>query len=307
MPATRARTHDDTVEIPGELHDALGRPRRIVLTRGADGSIVLRGQRLRNRLGEPARKLLGRGSGSFVAELKRAGDPATFTTRTQLSDAEYGIANYDVSYTLLPIEGAPEADSRQAFWGGVEDYHEHRELERQDPVAHRVSEWLAGEVLAPLGSSFLELGCGAGRNLRALQHCAQEAQLHGVDISASAIRQAAEHVPGADVRVGSLYELEGFADDSVDVVYTSGVLMHVPHAEVGGVVREMHRIARNAVVHFELHGPSHGFDFHRYPRDYEALYAGLGLSPRSYDVYPPDDYRSTGLASFSHALLVTTP
>jgi SAM-dependent methyltransferase len=305
MPATRARTHGDTVEIPGELHDALGQPRRIVLTPAADSSIMLRGQRLRNRLGEPVRKLVGRDAGSFVAKLRRAGDPAAFTTRMPLSDAEYGIANYDVSYALLPIAAAPDADSREAFWGGVEDYHEHRELERQDPVAHRVSEWLAADVLAPLGSSFLELGCGAGRNLRALQRCAPDAYLHGVDISAGAIRRAAEHVPGADVRVGSLYELEGVADDSIDVVYTSGVLMHVPHAEVGGVVREMHRIARNAVVHFELHGPSHGFDFHRYPRDYEALYAGSGLSPhRSYDVYPPDDYRSTGLASFSHALLV---
>src|SRR4051812_9770832 len=134
MPATRARTHDDTVEIPGELHDALGRPRRIVLTRDADDSIALRGQRLRNRLGEPARKLVGRGSGSFVAKLKRDGDPATFTTRMPLSSAEYGIANYDVSYSLLPIEAAPEADSREAFWADVEDYHEHRKLERQDPV-----------------------------------------------------------------------------------------------------------------------------------------------------------------------------
>jgi hypothetical protein len=96
MPATRARTHGDTVEIPGELHDALGQPRRIVLTPAADSSIMLRGQRLRNRLGEPVRKLVGRDAGSFVAKLRRAGDPAAFTTRMPLSDAEYGIANYDV-------------------------------------------------------------------------------------------------------------------------------------------------------------------------------------------------------------------
>jgi hypothetical protein len=143
MASTRARTHDGTIEIPGELHDALGNPRRIVLTPGPEGSLVLRGQRLRNRVGEPARRLLGRGSGSFVAKLERGGDPAAFRTERPLGESEYGIANYDVSYSLLPIEAGPEADSRQAFWGSVEDYHEHRDLEVQDPVAHRVSKWLA--------------------------------------------------------------------------------------------------------------------------------------------------------------------
>ncbi len=304
MASTHARTHDSVIEIPGELHDALGRPRRIVLTPGSDGSLVLRGQRLRNRVGEPARRLLGRGSASLVATLERGGDPAAFRTRTTLGAHEYGIANYDVSYSLLPIEGSPAADSREAFWGSVEDYHEHRELEQQDPVAHRVSEWLAGEVLSPLGSSFFELGCGAGRNLSALRRRAPEAGLHGLDISGSAIRQAAQHLPDADLRVGSLYELESFADRSIDVVYTSGVLMHVPHDKVAGVVREIHRIAQVAIVHFELHGPSHGFDFHRYPRDYAALYRELGL-PCEYEVFPSDDYRSTGLASFSHALVVS--
>jgi SAM-dependent methyltransferase len=275
-----------------------------VLTASSDGSLVLRGQRFRNRLGEPARRLLGRGSRSLVARLERDGDATAFRTRTELGDREYGIANYDVSYSLLPIGTTAEADSRQEFWGGVEDYHEHREHERQDPIAHRVSEWLAGEVLATWGSSFLELACGAGRNLSALRRRLPEARLVGLDISRSAILQGSKHLPGADLRVQSLYELELFADASVEVVYTSGVLMHVPHDKVAGVVREMHRIARAAVVHFELHGPSHQFDFHRYPRDYAALYSELGL-PCEYEVFPSDDYRSTGLASFSHALVVS--
>ena len=304
MESTRARTHDSIIEIPSGLHDALGRPRRIVLTPSSDGILILRGQRLRNRLGEPARRLLGRGSNSLVAKLEHDGDPAAFRASTELGNGEYGIANYDVSYALLPIGASPEAASRQTFWSGVEDYHEHREHERQDPVAHRVSEWMADEVLAPLGRSFFELGCGAGRNLGALHRRLPEARLVGIDISRSAITQGTKHLPGADLRVQSLYELESFADASVEVVYTSGVLMHVPHDKVAGVVREMHRVARGAVVHFELHGPSHGFDFHRYPRDYAALYRELGL-PCEYEVFPSDDYRSTGLASFSHVLVVS--
>jgi len=119
MASTHARTHESIIEIPGELHDALGRPRRIVLTPSPDGSLVLRAQRLRNQVGEPARRLLGRGSSSLVARLVHHGDPAVFRARTKLGDGKYGIANYDVSYALLPIGTSPEANSRQMFWSGV--------------------------------------------------------------------------------------------------------------------------------------------------------------------------------------------
>jgi hypothetical protein len=81
--------------------------------------------------------------------------------------------------------------------------------------------------------------------------------------------------------------------------------MHVPAPELEGVVREMHRIASHAVVHFELHGPSHTFDFHRYPRDYSAVYARLGLPVERYIVFPRSDFRSS-TPSFQHALLVSS-
>jgi hypothetical protein len=101
----------------------------------------------------------------------------------------------------------------------------------------------------------------------------------------------------------SIYDLAHIPSQSVDIVLTSGVLMHVPEEKVGGVIREAHRIARMAVVHFELHGPSHSFDYHRYPRDYGALYSTLGLDG-TYTVFPRRDFRSRTTQSFHHALLV---
>jgi hypothetical protein len=68
----------------------------------------------------------------------------------------------------------------------------------------------------------------------------------------------------------------------------------------------MHARARLAVFHFELHGPAHSFDYHRYPRDYENLYRELNLGTRvTYEVFPTSDYRSQGLGHFNHALLVS--
>jgi hypothetical protein len=90
-----------------------------------------------------------------------------------------------------------------------------------------------------------------------------------------------------------------------DVILTSGFLMHLPPSNVADVVRATHARARLAVVHFELHGPSHAFDYHRYPRDYAKLYEELNLGEAiSYEIFPATDYRSAGLGHFNHALLV---
>lgn len=180
----------------------------------------------------------------------------------------------------------------------------------QDRTAHTVSEWLARDVFLPLRpSSILEIGCGSGRNLVYVGKYLPETEIMGIDINPKAVETANTELRGAraSVRVGSVYELTEFADKSVDVVFSSGVLMHVPHDRVKGVVTEMHRIARRAVIHFELHGPAHHFDYHRYPRDYEQLYRELNLATIRvvYEVYPRPDFRGEGTSSFNLALLTS--
>lgn len=299
----RARTGADGLELPASLFEALGRPRTLSLTPHAGNLAVRRDGALRAL----ARRARDRGR-SQPARLRDAdASVARYATSLALPEATLGIANYERFLYLMPVGDDAERAGREQSWGRIEDYHEHRPLELQGEAAHRVSEWLAREVLLPLGAgaSGLELGCGAGRNLRALAAVAPDAALHGLDVNEAAVEEARRNVPRASIRTGSLYELGDVAADSVEVVFTSGVLMHVPGDDVEEVVRQMHRIAARAVVHFELHGPSHPFDFHRYPRDYAALYARLGLPVERYTVFPRGDHRSTS-PSFHHALLVSS-
>jgi SAM-dependent methyltransferase len=181
------------------------------------------------------------------------------------------------------------AKGREEYWASLDDYHEHREPVVQDQGARALTEAFVRDWLLPTGGrSFLELGCGAGRNLAELCRQAPDAQLRGVDVHARAVDVARSVVPGARVDVGSIYRLAHLAERSVDVAFTAGVLMHVPHDQAELVVGEMLRIARIAVVHSELHGEPHSFDFHRYPRDYGALYTKLGIEHR-YLVEPLTD------------------
>lgn len=216
----------------------------------------------------------------------------------------YHIVNYGGSVALLPADTKGETEGRQAAWAGYSGYHEHLPFAEQDSSATRVSRWLARTLLPYRPSSVLELGCGSGRNLYWIARTIPHAQTLGVEINPEAVRESVRQgVVG--VRVGSLYDTHLVGTKSIDVALTSGVLMHVPAENVERVVREMHRIARVAVVHFELHGPSNPFDFHRYPRDYRALYERLDLPVSSYRVFPRWDYRSRGTNSFRHALLVS--
>jgi SAM-dependent methyltransferase len=101
----------------------------------------------------------------------------------------------------------------------------------------------------------LDFGCGAGRLTRALAARFDEAV--GLDI-ASGMVQAAEELNGdvANVRfeVNTRSDLGPVADDSVDLVYSSLVLQHLPsRALIAGFVREFLRVcAPTGLVVFGL-------------------------------------------------------
>lgn len=222
---------------------------------------------------------------------------------------KFFIVNYHPCYYLMPVTKLAEADSREQSWEKIQEYHEHLLASLQDKNANRVSKWLASKILVELkGKSFLELGCGGGRNLIFIHKYIRGAKTIGIDINRNAIDVAKGQLKNrsSEVTIGSIYDLSRFADNSIDVVFTCGVLMHIPHKKVIDIIKQMNRIARLAVVHFELDGPSHIFDYHRYPRDYKKLYHQVGLDKiTTYKLFPKTDYRSNMDPPFSHALLVS--
>jgi 2-polyprenyl-6-hydroxyphenyl methylase/3-demethylubiquinone-9 3-methyltransferase len=97
---------------------------------------------------------------------------------------------------------------------------------------------LLGDVRA--GERVLDLGCGAGRFVRAL--AAAGADPVGVELAEAALERARRNVPGADFR---RVEPDGslpLDHRSVDVVWCSEVLEHV--ADVAGLLVEVRRVLR---------------------------------------------------------------
>ena len=164
------------------------------------------------------------------------------------------------------------ADPRE-YWtlrGGDEYF---REQEGQ-PARDERSRWMADRIASYRPSSILEVGCGYGKQLRALRqrlHC----PIVGVDFSPSQLGQASlylEGVQGVTVALASGARLP-FPDQSFDLVLTSAVILHNPPAIAEAIRREVTRVTRRLAAHNEDTNVS----YNRYGYDTACWYADRGI------------------------------
>lgn len=132
----------------------------------------------------------------------------------------------------------------------------------------------------------LEVGCNVGLQLQALQRLGF-ADLHGVELQAYAVERARARTSGIRVVQGSAYHLP-FRDDGFDVVFTSGLLIHVSPFDLGAVMNEIHRCSRRYVWGLEYWAPA--FAEVEYRGERELLWKG--------------DYARTYLERFDDLTLV---
>jgi len=125
--------------------------------------------------------------------------------------------------------------------------------------------------------SVLEVGCNIGGNLRPLAELLEPTTLAGIDINESALAAAGKAVPDADLRLGSAYEIP-FDDDSFDLVFTTGVLIHLSSEGLGKAIDEIVRCSRRWVLCGEYFAeqkekvPYRGHDEALFRRDYGGIY-----------------------------------
>jgi SAM-dependent methyltransferase len=159
------------------------------------------------------------------------------------------------------------ADPR-AYWTlrGGDDYF--REQEGQ-PARTARAEWLAGRIAAYRPASILEIGCGYGKQLRALRRHG-DVPMVGLDFSPSQLALARRYLDGLGgiaLVLGSGLELP-FRDRSFDLVLTSAVILHNPPAAAARIRREVLRVARRYAAHNEDTDVS----YNRYGYDTAAWY-----------------------------------
>ena len=97
----------------------------------------------------------------------------------------------------------------------------------------------------------LEVGCNIGMQLQLLQDMGFR-NLTGIELQRYAIDSARSRLSGIDVIQGSALELP-FRDGWFDLVYTSGVLIHISPRDLPTVMKEMARCSKRYIWGFEYY------------------------------------------------------
>jgi pseudaminic acid biosynthesis-associated methylase len=103
------------------------------------------------------------------------------------------------------------------------------------------------------GASFLEVGCNAGNQLALLQRMGY-GNLAGVELQPYALEIARKRLPGVSLTQGSALALP-HGNSSFDVVFTSGVLIHIAPADLPRALDEIHRCAKTYIWGMEYYAP----------------------------------------------------
>lgn len=120
------------------------------------------------------------------------------------------------------------------------------------------------------GASILDLGCGAGRDLKYFAD--RDYRVVGVDYSKELVSIARQY-SGQQVFLADIKESLPFADGEFDAVWSIASLLHVPREEIGIVLRQVARVIKPSGIFLASVKKGKGArvdDQGRYFADYEA-------------------------------------
>jgi pseudaminic acid biosynthesis-associated methylase len=103
----------------------------------------------------------------------------------------------------------------------------------------------------PRSARILEVGCNIGNQLGMLQELGFF-NLYGIEIQHCALRQAKSRVRRINVVAASAFEIP-FRNGSFDLVFTSGLLIHIAPADLSLVLNEIHRCTNKYIWGFEYY------------------------------------------------------
>ena len=168
----------------------------------------------------------------------------------------------------------PEDRSLEELWAG--EFGDSYTVRNAAAAAGRGRFWRS--VLTDLEvDSVLEVGCNAGPNLGWIGELLPGARIAGVDVNDAALRELRAALPEVEAVRAPATELP-FRDREFDLVFTTGVLIHMSDEALPVVMGEIVRCSRRYVLCGEYHAdttvevPYRGQPGALFKRDFGGLY-----------------------------------
>jgi pseudaminic acid biosynthesis-associated methylase len=105
----------------------------------------------------------------------------------------------------------------------------------------------------PHDARILEVGCNMGTQLLLLEQM-DFSNLYGIEIQSYALDRARERLSGAVLSQDSAFAIP-YPDSFFDLVFTSGVLIHIAPADLPSALAEIHRCSKQWIWGFEYYAP----------------------------------------------------
>lgn len=103
----------------------------------------------------------------------------------------------------------------------------------------------------------LEVGCNVGVQLNMLQkHKHKIGQIYGIEILPEAVEVAKTNTKNVSIVKASAFDIP-FKDNYFDLVFTSGVLIHISPKDVRTAMKEIYRVSKKYIWGYEFYAPQH--------------------------------------------------
>ncbi len=148
----------------------------------------------------------------------------------------------------------------EKFWQGDfgEAYRKRNDFNADQIDRHYLKIW--GVKRSDMNKSFLndlkinnilEVGCNTGNQLQLLEKQGHK-NLSGTEINANVVKIAQQILPNTKIIDGSIFDLP-YGDNSFDLVFTSGVLIHINPNDISSALKQIYRTAKKYIWGFEYY------------------------------------------------------
>jgi hypothetical protein len=169
------------------------------------------------------------------------------------------------------------------------------------------SKWFAKELKKYEFSSIFEVGMYNGRNLKYIHDEFPDVKLGGLDVNEAALDFAKEVLPpNTEFNLTDAINMDTY--NKYDIVFTHGVLMHIPPAGISKVIDGCIKKAKKYVIHLERRGnrnyilrgpegirPEKICDEFRWEPEISTLYKERGYDPIEYNFQLEDEKKISTL------------
>ena len=147
-------------------------------------------------------------------------------------------------------------NQQENFWSGEfgKDYTD-RNTRQNDDLDKVYKDWYGVSRVkmnetflgaVPKDARILEVGCNTGMQLACLKAMGFTS-LYGIELQDYAVQKAKEYTVGINLIQGSAFDIP-FKDNYFDLVFTSGVLIHIAPENLPGIFSEMHRCSKKVYL-----------------------------------------------------------